>query len=54
MQELATIQNHLHFLDHTIPEMQLSITHSKDKKIYAQKKNNILESIQTLKEQAEE
>uniref|UniRef100_A0A7S4I1L9 MIT domain-containing protein n=1 Tax=Vannella robusta TaxID=1487602 RepID=A0A7S4I1L9_9EUKA len=54
VQELATIQNHLHFLDHTIPEMQLSITHSKDKKIYAQKKNNILESIQTLKEQAED
>lgn len=44
----------MHFLDKTIPEVQLTISHSKDKKIYAQKKNTILESVQSFKETAEE
>lgn len=54
IQEIATIQNHLNFLDKNIPEVQLGISNTKDKKIYAQKKNNILDEVQNFREQVEE
>ena len=52
-QEAATVQNHLYFLDNSMTEAHLNIVHSKDKKLYAQRKNLILETIQTYKEEVD-
>lgn len=51
-QDVATVQNYLSTLVDKLPEVKLTITHSRDKKLYAQRKNLVLESIQNNGDQA--
>jgi hypothetical protein len=51
-QDVATVQNFLSPLVDKLQEVKLNITHSRDKKLYAQRKNLVLESIQQHSDQA--